>query len=203
MSDSLQPHGLYPARLLSLWDSPLQEYSSGLLLPSPGELPNPGIKPTSPALQADSLLSELPGKPEESQVRIGLIVKALQEGIPSPSLSHFEAPTAPGSHQPLWTWAPGQARQIKVNPGFGPIPETGDLPWPLALSPLNSRQPSQTQPAKRLLFPVGPVGLNRLRFVYLSGVNLCPLPQEAGKAGHSSCSSYSGSWNSFQLGESS
>ena len=31
--------------------------------PSPGYLPDPGIEPGSPALQADSLLSELPGKP--------------------------------------------------------------------------------------------------------------------------------------------
>ena len=37
-----------------------QEYWSGLPLPSPGDLPSPGIKPRSPALQADSLLSELP-----------------------------------------------------------------------------------------------------------------------------------------------
>jgi len=35
---------------------PRQEYRSGLLFPSPGALPNPGIEPTSPALQADSLL---------------------------------------------------------------------------------------------------------------------------------------------------
>ena len=33
-------------------------------IPSPGELPDPGIKPPSPALQADSLLSEPPGKPK-------------------------------------------------------------------------------------------------------------------------------------------
>ena len=39
-----------------------QEYWSGLLLPSPGDLPDPGIEPRSPALQADSLLSEPPGK---------------------------------------------------------------------------------------------------------------------------------------------
>ena len=31
------------------------------IFPSPGDLPNPGIKPRSPALQADSLLSEPPG----------------------------------------------------------------------------------------------------------------------------------------------
>ena len=39
-----------------------QEYWSGLPCPSPGDLPNPGIKPESPALQADSLPSEPPGK---------------------------------------------------------------------------------------------------------------------------------------------
>ena len=39
-----------------------QEYWSGLLVPSPGVLHNPGIKPGSPALQADPLPSEPPGK---------------------------------------------------------------------------------------------------------------------------------------------
>ena len=38
------------------------EYWSGLPFPSPGDIPNPGIEPRSPALQADSLLSELQGK---------------------------------------------------------------------------------------------------------------------------------------------
>ena len=36
-----------------------QGYWSGLPFPSPGNLPNPGIKPRSPALQADSLPTEL------------------------------------------------------------------------------------------------------------------------------------------------
>ena len=41
-----------------------QEYWCGLLSPSPGDLPNPGIKPRSPAWQADSFPeSEPPGKP--------------------------------------------------------------------------------------------------------------------------------------------
>ena len=39
-----------------------QEYWSGLPLPSPGDLPDPGIKPRSPASQADALTSEPPGK---------------------------------------------------------------------------------------------------------------------------------------------
>ena len=40
-----------------------QEFWSGLPFPSPGDLPNPGIEPQSPALQADALSSEPPGKP--------------------------------------------------------------------------------------------------------------------------------------------
>ena len=49
-----------------------QEYWSGLPFPSPGDLPNPGIKPGSPALQADALSSEPPGKPHEAEVDVFL-----------------------------------------------------------------------------------------------------------------------------------
>ena len=38
------------------------EYLSGYPFPSPGDLPNPGIKPRSPMLQADSLPAEQQGK---------------------------------------------------------------------------------------------------------------------------------------------
>ena len=84
---SLQPRGLYPTRLLCPWDSPgkntgvghvwqkplqyckvislqlikikgKKKYWSGLPFPSPGDLPNPGIEPRSPSLQADTLTSE-------------------------------------------------------------------------------------------------------------------------------------------------
>ena len=40
-----------------------QEYWSGLPCASPGDFPDPGIDPVSPALQVDSLPFELPGKP--------------------------------------------------------------------------------------------------------------------------------------------
>ena len=40
-----------------------QEYWSGLPFPSPGDLPDPGIKPRFPTLQADSLPFESPGSP--------------------------------------------------------------------------------------------------------------------------------------------
>ena len=51
------------------WLAPLsmgfsrQEYWSGLPFPSPRDLPDAGIEPGSPALQADSLQTELQGKP--------------------------------------------------------------------------------------------------------------------------------------------
>ena len=45
-----------------------QECWSGLPFPSPGDLPNPGIEPGSPALQADALPSEPPGKPNRITV---------------------------------------------------------------------------------------------------------------------------------------
>ena len=44
-------HGIHQAK-----------YRSGLPFPSPGDLPNPGIEPGSPVLQADSLPSEPPRK---------------------------------------------------------------------------------------------------------------------------------------------
>ena len=50
-----------------------QEYWSGLSIPSPENLPDPGIEPGSPALQVDSLLSELPGKPHTT---INILVHA-------------------------------------------------------------------------------------------------------------------------------
>ena len=62
MSNSLQPHGLWPTRLLCPWDSPSKN-TEVVPCPPSGDLPNPGIKPRSPALQADSLSSDPPGKP--------------------------------------------------------------------------------------------------------------------------------------------
>ena len=45
-----------------------QEYWSGLPFPSPGDLPDTGIDTQSPALQADALPSEPPGKPQACSV---------------------------------------------------------------------------------------------------------------------------------------
>ena len=61
-----------------------QEYWSGLPFPSPGDLPNPGIKPRYPSLQADALLSEPPNKykkkPRCWMMRISSPVTLLYKG---------------------------------------------------------------------------------------------------------------------------
>ena len=51
---------------------PGQEYWSGLPFPSPGDLPNPGIKPGTPELQAGALPSESPGKLQLPTIDINL-----------------------------------------------------------------------------------------------------------------------------------
>ena len=58
-----------------------QEYWNGWPFPSPGDLPNPGIKPWYPAFQADSLPSERPGK-------LHIYVNIFMD-IYSPSLKYF------------------------------------------------------------------------------------------------------------------
>ena len=62
LSYSLAPMDCVHQAPLSM-DFSRQEYRNGLPVPYPGDLPDPGIEPRSPALQADSLLFELPGKP--------------------------------------------------------------------------------------------------------------------------------------------
>ena len=54
--NSLQLHGgLQPDRIFYPWDSPDKKDRSELPLPSPGDVPNPGMEPGSPVLQVDSL----------------------------------------------------------------------------------------------------------------------------------------------------
>ena len=62
-----------------------QEYWNGLPFPSPEDLPDPGIEPSSSALQADSLPSELQGSPVKCSVNLQLETKLSLEQYPSPS----------------------------------------------------------------------------------------------------------------------
>ena len=57
-----------------------QEHWQGLPFPSPGDLPDTGIEPGSPALQADSSLSQRPGKPNV-KLRIVLIRGSRSQGV--------------------------------------------------------------------------------------------------------------------------
>ena len=63
-SCSVMSHSLRPMRYsppgFSATESSEQEYWSGLPFPSPGDLPDPGIEPGSPSLQAEALPSEPP-----------------------------------------------------------------------------------------------------------------------------------------------
>ena len=69
MSDSVRPYGLQHARLLCLWDSPgKKRILEWVAMPPTGNLPDPGIEPTSLASyllhqQAGSLPLAPPGKP--------------------------------------------------------------------------------------------------------------------------------------------
>ena len=60
---TLWPYGLQPSKAPLSMGVPRQEYWSGLLFPSPGDLPDPGIKPLSPALAGRFFTAEPPEKP--------------------------------------------------------------------------------------------------------------------------------------------
>ena len=83
-----------------------QEYWSGLPCPPPGDLPNPGIKPSSPTLEADSLLAEPQGKPNTRLPHIfSLYLNLLHHSLPlnqsftSQLSPHFLMETSPTHHQ--------------------------------------------------------------------------------------------------------
>ena len=78
VSNNFLPHSLYSQR-----NSPGQNTGVSSLTPL-GDLLNPGIEPRSPALQADSLPAEPPGKPKDS--RVGSL-SLLQEIFPTQELS--------------------------------------------------------------------------------------------------------------------
>ena len=85
-----------------------QEYWSRLPFPSPGDLPDPGIKPRSPALQPDSLPSEPPGK---AQMRWKLAsIMCLLWSFPSGAVIKNPPTNA------------GRRKRCRFNPWVGNIP---------------------------------------------------------------------------------
>ena len=102
MSNSLQPHGLWPARLLCPRDSPGKNTGVGCHALPPGNLPDPGIEPMSPAapcIAGRFLTTEPPGEARLNCGKRGTLEncvlaraegerlrKAHLEGAPSPRL---------------------------------------------------------------------------------------------------------------------
>ena len=79
-----------------------QEYWSGLTFPSPGDLPDPRIKPRSPTFQADTLTSEPPGKLEH-QLCLPLTHLAFTFTIPSVTVVLYQVIPLPWL-VPVWLW---------------------------------------------------------------------------------------------------
>ena len=69
-SHSVMSNSLLPPRTMQSMEFSRLEYWSGWLYPPPGDLPNPGIKPRVPALQADSLSAKPQGKTSEVHISI-------------------------------------------------------------------------------------------------------------------------------------
>ena len=65
-----------------------QEYWSGLSFPSLGDLPNPGIEPRSPTLQAGALLSEVLGKPHRHSKNNAIEIEQFQTMFQSGKISY-------------------------------------------------------------------------------------------------------------------
>ena len=92
-----------------------QEYWSGLPFPSPGDLPHPWIKPSSPALQADSLLSEPPRKHQKIS---SVLVHSVTSNSATPWTIVHQAPLSMEfSSQEYWSRLPF--------PTLGDVPDPG------------------------------------------------------------------------------
>ena len=80
-SNTLRQHGLY-----NPWNSPGQNTGVGgyPLFPFPGDLPDPGMEPRSPALQVDSLPAEPQGKPKNTGMGS---LSLLQQVLPTQKLN--------------------------------------------------------------------------------------------------------------------
>ena len=145
MSDSLRPHGIHQAPP-SVGCS-RQEYWSELPFPSPGDPPNPGIKPRSPTLQEDCLLAEPPGKPKNtgmgslSLLQGIILTQKLNRGLLHCrrilyQLSQREA-------QENWSGLPIPSPADPPNPGIesgNPALQVDSLPTELSIVPLDLGQ---------------------------------------------------------------
>ena len=98
-----------------------QECWSGWPFPSPGDLPNPGMKPKSPALQEDSLLTEPPGKPEGTHRAFS----------PTGNTCRFDPPRHTLVREaPAWPWLSGhRPGRFPSFPGSWGLWEVTESTW--------------------------------------------------------------------------
>ena len=151
VSDSFQPHGLTADQGPPSMEFSRQEYWGGLPFPFPGDLPDPGIKPRSPALRADALPSEPPGRPQGQReyVSFGIL---------------WEAGRLVGWRLFAWGW--GHAQQLGLPPsivGLFSLQRLPSLDWqqgsfePCQDALTNDFSSPQFEPGECLL-PVNPQG---------------------------------------------
>ena len=100
-----------------------QEYWSGLPFPSPGDLPDPGIEPGSPALQADVLPSEPPGKPSSI---LGWVINNMVALTELNSYSIKYVPPSPVGSVPAWGRSPEEGNGNPVQYSCLEIPWAED-----------------------------------------------------------------------------
>ena len=98
-----------------------QEYWSGLPFPSPGDLPNSGIEPGSPAFQADTLTSEPPGKPTmdkgQAQITVCTIIICRDVALAFLCFCFF------------WSWHPCLVSVFFFFPLEREVVATAKTPW--------------------------------------------------------------------------
>ena len=114
VSNSLQPCGLQPTRLLCSWGFFRQEHWSGLSSPSPGDLPDPGIEPmflASPALAGRFFITASSGKPMGYLLHKNFLLRLLR--IFS-SLHEFPKVKVPGTTSFVFVNPREQMLQIPV-----------------------------------------------------------------------------------------
>ena len=104
----------------------MQEYWSGLRIPSPGDLPDPGIEPGSPTLQTDSLPSESPGKP----VILYICIQIIDETGPTQLLLLLLLLLRRCSRVQLCATPSTAAHQALLSLGFSRQEHWSGLPFP-------------------------------------------------------------------------
>ena len=97
-----------------------QEYRSGWPIPSPGELPDPGITQGPPALHADYLPAEPPGKPHLYYTYIHTSLIRVQLFVIPWTVAHHAPLSMEFSRQEYWSGLPFPSPECLSNPGIEP-----------------------------------------------------------------------------------